>query len=131
MTLLLDINTELFQEVNKLQAEGKGGALNPQQLAQMQEKGQQIELASDEYLQVLRRVQANLAYLMPKAQHDQQKAPKGPAHMTPPPHMSQLEPKYQVLQELFPDWQGYDRRPSGTSGSPQPNGLYAGQGMAA
>ena len=90
-----------------------------------------MELAAEEYTQVLRRVQANLAYLMPRAQNDQQKAPKGPAHMTPPPHMPQLQPKYYQLQEVFPDWEGYDRRTSASSASPQANGLSAASGMGA
>lgn len=97
--------------------------MNPQQLAQMKSEGKHAELASDEYVQVLRRVQANLAYLMPKAQNEQQKTPQGPAHMTPPQHMPQLQSKYDQLSELLAGWQGYDRRPSaGDSGSPQPNG---------
>ena len=89
----------------------------------MRAQGQQMELATEEYTQVLRRVQANLAYLMPKAQNDLQKAPKGPAHMTPPPHMPQLQPRYDQLQEIFPDWQGYNARPSASSASPLPNGM--------
>lgn len=120
---LLDINMELLQEVHNLQAQGKGGAISAQQLAQMKGEGKQAEMASDDYVQVLRRVQANLAYLMPKAQNDSSKVPQGPAHMTPPPHMPHLQPKYDQLSELFTGWQGYDRGPSGTTSlSPQPNG---------
>ncbi|KAK5124464.1 hypothetical protein LTR85_001681 [Meristemomyces frigidus] len=129
VTLLLDINVELLQEVSRLQSEGKGGAINPQQQAQLKSQGQQMELAADEFVQVLRRIQANLGYLMPKAQNDQQKAPKGPAHMTPPPHMPYLQLRYDQLQELFPEWQGMDRRTSASSASPQSNG--AANGMAA
>ncbi|KAK5131166.1 hypothetical protein LTR08_001252 [Meristemomyces frigidus] len=125
VALLLDINAELLQEVSRLQSEGKGGASNPQQQALLKAQGQPMDLATDDYVQVLRRIQANLGYLMPKAQNDQQKAPKGPAHMTPPPHMPQLQPRYDQLQEIFPDWQGYDRRPSASSASPQSNGVAA------
>lgn len=128
VALLLDINVELLQEVSRLQAEGQGGAVNPQQQAQLKSQGQSMEMAGDDFVQVLRRVQANLGYLMPRAQNDQQKAPKGPAHMTPPPHMPQLQLRYDQLQELFPDWQGYDRRPSASSASPPANGAANGTG---
>ncbi|KAK4545017.1 hypothetical protein LTR36_003568 [Oleoguttula mirabilis] len=126
VALLLDINVDLLQEVNRLQAQGKGGAINLQQQAQLKSQGQQMELAADDFIQVLRRVQAILAYLMPKAQNDQQRAPEGPAHMTPPPHMPQLQFRYDQLQALFPGWDGYDRAPSGSSASPQPNGAANG-----
>lgn len=123
--ILFDINVELLQEVNKLQNEGKGGAISPQQVQQAREQGKPDTMASEEYIQCLRRVQANLAYLMPKAQSDpaqQAKAPPGPAHMTAPPHMPQLEDKYKTLRELFPGWQGLDNRSAGpTASSPRPN----------
>ena len=131
IALLLDINADLIQEVSRLQLAGKGGAANAQQQALLRAQGQQMELAAEEYTQVLRRVQANLAYLMPRAQSDQQKAPKGPAFMTSPPHMPQLQSKYYQLQEAFPDWEGYDRRTSPFSASPQSNGLGAASGMGA
>lgn len=123
VALLLDINVELLHEVNRLQSEGKGGATSPQIQAQMKSQGQPSDFASDEYMQVLRRVQANLGYLMPTAQGDQQKVPKGPVHMTPPQHMPQLQSKYDQLQELFPDWPGMDRRPLASSASPGYNGM--------
>ncbi|KAF2211217.1 hypothetical protein CERZMDRAFT_98534 [Cercospora zeae-maydis SCOH1-5] len=127
--VLFDINVELLQEVNKLQNEGKGGAISPQQVQQAREQGKPDTMASEEYIQCLRRVQANLAYLMPKAQTDpaqQAKAPPGPAHMTAPSHMPQLEDKYKTLRELFPGWQGLDNRSAGLSAgpsasSPRPN----------
>ncbi|KAF2173891.1 hypothetical protein M409DRAFT_62120 [Zasmidium cellare ATCC 36951] len=132
--LLFDINVELLQEVRRLQAEGHGGAISPQQLMQLRNEGKPDKMASDEYIQCLRRVQANLAYLMPKASSDpsgqaQAKAPPGPAHMTPPPHMAQLQPKYEQLRELFPGWPGMDQRPSQSSSSPKPNGPNATNGM--
>ncbi|KAI7489779.1 hypothetical protein KC357_g2139 [Hortaea werneckii] len=125
IALLLDINMDLLQEVHRLQAQGKGGAISPQQMAQLKNEGKQADMASEEYMQVLRRVQANLAYLMPKAQNDSAKTPPGPAHMTPPPHMPHMQSKYDQLFELFAGWQGFDRRQSGaTSGSPQPHGGF-------
>ncbi|EMC95748.1 hypothetical protein BAUCODRAFT_49756, partial [Baudoinia panamericana UAMH 10762] len=120
ITLLLELNLEMLQEVNRLQADGKGGAINPQQQAQLKAADQPSGMASDEYIQVLRRVQANLAYLMPKAQGDASKTPKGPAYMSPPPHMPQLQPRYDQLKDLFPDWQGLEHRVSQSSASPRP-----------
>ncbi|KAK0263853.1 hypothetical protein LTS09_002204 [Friedmanniomyces endolithicus] len=118
VALLLDINTDMLHEVNRLQAEGKGGATTPQIQAQMKAAGQPADLASEEYTQVLRRVQANLGYLMPVAQNDAQKTPRGPAYMSPPAHMPQLQPKFDQLRELFPDWQGFEPRVSQSSMSP-------------
>ncbi|TKA67916.1 hypothetical protein B0A55_09719 [Friedmanniomyces simplex] len=118
VALVLEINTDMLQEVNRLQTEGKGGATTPQIQAQMKAAGQPAELASEEYIQVLRRVQANLGYLMPVAQNDAQKTPRGPAYMSPPPHMPQLRPKFDQLRELFPDWQGLEPRMSQASMSP-------------
>ncbi|KAI5364208.1 hypothetical protein Slin15195_G098660 [Septoria linicola] len=125
--ILLEINIELLQEVNELQAQGKGGAISPQQVQQARSEGRPDTMASEEYIQCLRRVQANLAYLMPKAQTDpsqQAKGPLGPAHMTAPPHMPRLEEKYKTLRDLFPGWQGLDFRQAGSgpsSASPRPN----------
>lgn len=134
ISLIFEINVELLQEVNRLQAEGHGGAISLQQLTQLRNEGKPDKMASDEYIQTLRRVQANIAYLMPKASNDpsgqtQAKAPPGPAHMTPPPHMPQLHPKYEQLRELFPGWPGMDQRPSQSSSSPRPNGPNATNGM--
>lgn len=116
--LLLDINLEMLTEVSRLQAEGKGGAITTAQQAQLKAQGQPSDLASDEFIQVMRRLQTNLAYLMPVAQNDASKQQKGPPYMTPPPHMPQLQPKYDQLRELFPDWSGLDQRQAGTAGSP-------------
>lgn len=132
ISLLFEVNVELLQEVNRLQAEGHGGAISPQQLMQLRNEGKPDKMASDEYIQCLRRVQANLAYLMPKASTDpsgQAKAPPGPAHMTPPPHMSQLQARYEQLRDLFPGWSGLDHRPSQSSSPPRPNGPNATNGM--
>ncbi|KAK3657510.1 hypothetical protein LTR56_002284 [Elasticomyces elasticus] len=125
VTLLLEINVIMLEEVNRLQMEGKGGAISPQIQAQMREKGQNADLASENYIQVLRRVQANLGYLMPVAQNDMQKTARGPAYITAPPHMPQLQTKYDQLKELFPDWQGYESR---TSMSPRANSASGSNG---
>lgn len=51
LALLLDINVELLQEINKLQAQGQGGAMNPQQAALYKANGQSDKMASDLYIQ--------------------------------------------------------------------------------
>jgi hypothetical protein len=51
MALLLDINVELLQEMHKLQAQGKGGALNAQAAAHLKSQGMPDVLASEEYNQ--------------------------------------------------------------------------------
>ncbi|MBE7180608.1 MAG: hypothetical protein INR71_05240, partial [Terriglobus roseus] len=111
VALLLDINVDLLQEVNRLQSEGKGGALSAQQQTQLKSQGLPDTLASEEYIQCLRRVQGNLAYMgnmAPRAQPDASKMLPGPAFMTPPPHLSsRLGPKYERLKELFPGWPGH------------------------
>ncbi|KAK3069319.1 hypothetical protein LTR53_012422 [Teratosphaeriaceae sp. CCFEE 6253] len=128
VALLLDINLEMLQEVNRLQLQGKGGATSPQIQAQLKAAGQPADLASEEYIQVLRRVQANLAYLMPVASHDSQKTPPGPAYMSPPPHMPQLQGKFDQLRELFPAWQGHEQRGAQASMSPRPGSVGGANG---
>jgi len=119
--LLLEINIELLQEINTLQAQGRGGAMNPQHQLQLRQLNMDDSMAAEEYIQCLRRVQANLAYLAPRADVQQaMKAPPGPAHMTPPPHMAHLQPKYEALRELFPGWPGNDARMQ-NAGSPRTN----------
>ncbi|EME42411.1 hypothetical protein DOTSEDRAFT_73295 [Dothistroma septosporum NZE10] len=130
VALLFEINVELLQEVNRLQTEGHGGAISPQQLMQLRSEGKPDKMASEEYIQCLRRVQANLAWLMPRASTDSAglaKAPPGPAHMTPPPHMVQLQSSYAQLTELFPGWKGLDRQSSQSAPSP---GLHGPNPMA-
>ena len=118
VALLLSINRELLEEVQRLQDAGKGGAISQQQVQVFRSEGKPDKMASDEYIQCLRRVQANFTYLMPKAQKEsgqstgnEAKQLPGPAHMTPPPHMPEdMKQKYEQLKDLFPDWQGLDRR---------------------
>ena len=120
--LLLEINIELLQEINTLQAQGRGGAMNPQHQLQLRQLNMDDSMAAEEYIQCLRRVQANLAYLAPRADAQQSmKAPPGPAHMTPPAHMPQLLAKYEALRELFPGWPGNDARMAQNAGSPRTN----------
>ena len=63
-------------------------------------------MASEEYLEVFKRAHANLNYLMPLAQSGGSRVAKGPAWMSAPPHMPQLQSKYDQLKELFPGWEG-------------------------
>lgn len=51
VSLLLAINARLLGQVNVLQAQGKGGALNPGQLELYRKQGVAAKMASDEYLQ--------------------------------------------------------------------------------
>lgn len=67
VTLLMSINEEILSEISRLQSLGQGGAVNPQQALQLRNAGQSDKLASEDYVQLLRRVQGNLAYLMPRA----------------------------------------------------------------
>ena len=55
------------------------------------------------------------------------RVPLGPAHMTAPQHMPQLQTRYEQLRELFPEWQGLDHRMSqgGSFGSPRTNAQVA------
>ncbi|CAD0109454.1 unnamed protein product [Aureobasidium uvarum] len=51
ISLLLEINLELLQEMHRLQAQGKGGATSPQAAAHLKKEGLPDALASDEYTQ--------------------------------------------------------------------------------
>ena len=96
--------------------------MNPQHQLQLRQLNMDDSMAAEEYIQCLRRVQANLAYLAPRADAQQtMKAPPGPAHMTPPAHMPQLLAKYEALRELFPGWPGNDARMAQNAGSPRTN----------
>ncbi|KAF2724053.1 hypothetical protein K431DRAFT_218686 [Polychaeton citri CBS 116435] len=127
VALLLDINLDLLQEINRLQAQGKGGATSPQHLQQLKSTGQPVAMASEEYIQCMRRVQANMSYLVPLHSGTPAKKPPGPVHMTPPPHLAaQLAVKYEQLKEAFPGWPGYDHRMSGSG--PAGGNLHMGGG---
>lgn len=76
----------------------------------------------------MRRVQANLAYLAPRADsHHGQRTPPGPAYMSPPPQMTGLQEKYGQLKSLFPGWGGLEAM----TASPRPNGGMNTNGMNA
>lgn len=111
MTLLLEINAELLQEINSLQAQGKGGAQNAQQAEQFRLKGLPDAIAAPEYLQTLSRLHANLGYCFAQSEAQNKpgaKPPHPPSYMRPPPSMPSLEQKYAKLRQLFPGWSGKD-----------------------
>jgi hypothetical protein len=118
--LLLDINSAILQEVVNLQAAGKAGlppiqpgSQNPssQESNQSSEPGgndsqkTQATKPSQEYIDCMRRLQANLAYLASIADKAKKAAgvlPSAPAIMTPPPSLPSLNTMYAKLNELFP-----------------------------
>ncbi|KAJ5909358.1 hypothetical protein N7504_004001 [Penicillium tannophilum] len=94
MTTLLDINSTLLEEIVTLQTSGKAGSVsNPDGTVAPQKPSQ-------EYIDCMRRLQANLSYLASIT--DKQKRLPAPALMTPPPSMPILNDLYQKLNELFP-----------------------------
>ncbi|KAH0536158.1 hypothetical protein FGG08_006945 [Glutinoglossum americanum] len=116
VTLLLEINRELLQEVVNLQASGKAGMPGqPPGQTTSQEKetkdekdgtdGQQTKPVPDKaYLECMRRLQANLAYLaaMADRSHKPGPIPTFPAIMIAPTEMPSLSEPYRKLLALFP-----------------------------
>ena len=113
VAVLLDINSMLLQEVVNLQAAGKAGAAPQQQgsqesnssLGSDQESKAPAQKPSPEYIECMRRLQANLAYLATIADRAKKSGgvpPPAPAIMTPPPNMPSMGEVYNKLKELFP-----------------------------
>ncbi|EKG17770.1 hypothetical protein MPH_04985 [Macrophomina phaseolina MS6] len=126
VTLLLDINRELLQETLRLQEQGKGGLMTNPPPAQDGDATKQV--ASKEYIDCMRRLQANLSYLASFAdriQNPNKPVPPGPAIMTVPAQPQSLNEMYTKLQTLFPGWKGQLLKPGGGApgqGSPpRPN----------
>ncbi|PLN75620.1 hypothetical protein BDW42DRAFT_34054 [Aspergillus taichungensis] len=133
---LLDINSMLLQEVLNLQSAGKAGVPQPAQQGSQEghpspaadqagdvAKGQG-QKPSQEYIDCMRRLQYNLAYLATFADRSKKTGsapPSAPAIMSPPPHLTSMNEIYQRLAELFP------RAAPGASGASQPS-PQAGQG---
>ena len=121
VTVLLEINTALLQEVVSLQAKGMAGsqssttqqspnsptsatdsALNNSPTTD----GSKGKPPSQEYQDCMRRLQANLAYLASMADAKKKTAgplPAGPAIMIPPPHLTSVHDHYKRLNQLFPE----------------------------
>ncbi|KAF3482590.1 uncharacterized protein GIQ15_05349 [Arthroderma uncinatum] len=121
VTILLEINSALLQEVVNLQASGKAGPASNQTSAtgspsspqdpQKSSNGSDSAKAAapagkpgQEYVDCMRRLQANLAYLATvadRAKKTSATAPQIPAIMTPPPHLPSVNQLYSSLNELF------------------------------
>jgi hypothetical protein len=130
VTILLEINTLLLQEVVSLQSQGKAGSV-PNQGQQSPTSPtsatdpanaitnspgeppksaggtpQATKPPSQEYAECMRRLQANLSYLAAIADAKKKAngaLPPAPAIMIPPPHLPQLTEVYKKLQVLFPE----------------------------
>ena len=101
--------------------------LNPAQAEQARQKGLPDKMASEDYIHTMRRVQANLQYLMSKNQPagaDGGKKIEGPAIMTAPPHLGErLKGEYERLRELFPEWNGIEGKSGGGTPGRQGSGF--------
>ncbi|KAE8351198.1 hypothetical protein BDV28DRAFT_137611 [Aspergillus coremiiformis] len=132
VAVLLDINSMLLQEVVNLQAAGKAGGPPAQPQDANPSSDQAPDAAkgptqkpSQEYIDCMRRLQANLAYLATIADRAKKSGgvpPATPGIMTPPPHMPSMNEMYRKLAELFP------RTAPGTTGTPQPSPQIQGNG---
>jgi hypothetical protein len=123
VTVLLEINTVLLQEVVSLQAKGMAGAAPAQNQQSPNSptsndpnamsnspvdaaKSAGSKPASQEYADCMRRLQANLSYLATIAdakKKPQGQIPVGPAIMNPPPHLQEAHELYKKLNQLFPE----------------------------
>ena len=123
VTVLLEINTILLQEVVSLQGKGMAGVA-PSQAQQSPNsptstdpsalsnspvdtsKPANTKPASQEYAECMRRLQANLSYLATIADAKKKTngpLPVGPAIMIPPPHLQEVHDLYKRLNQLFPE----------------------------
>jgi hypothetical protein len=131
VSILLEINSHLLQEVVSLQNQGKAGGPPTSLLQQSptQETGagsptsatdstnplnnspidpskpSGLKQPSQEYIECMRRLQANLAYLAAIADAKKKAAgsvPAGPAIMLPPPQLPNVKELYKKLNVLFP-----------------------------
>ncbi|CAG8028431.1 unnamed protein product [Penicillium olsonii] len=124
VTVLLDINSALLEEVVNLQAAGKAGpASNPDTnspTSEAPDASKANQKPSPEYIECMRRLQANLAYLATIADRAKKAGgvvPQTLAIMTPPPNLPAVNELYAKLNDLFPR--------SGKASTPQrlsPNG---------
>ncbi|KAI9696110.1 MAG: hypothetical protein M1836_005941 [Candelina mexicana] len=115
VALLLEINRDLLQEVVFLQSQGKAGSIRgigPNQSAQQAKEDdkdneqKQSQYTSKEFIECMRRLQANLAYLagvVDRVYKPAKDVPTSPAMMEAPPNSPALEVLYSKLRELFPN----------------------------
>lgn len=69
VTLLLEINNELLQEIDRLQGDGQGGVISQQQPQQLRNDGQPEKPASELYISTMRRVSEVEAGVWPHSIH--------------------------------------------------------------
>ncbi|KAF2822808.1 hypothetical protein CC86DRAFT_300092 [Ophiobolus disseminans] len=103
---LLEINSILIKEVCDLQTQGKAGQVG--QPADGKPEGDK-PAPSKEYVDYMRRLQANLAFLAQNAEKNPkpgQQVQPGPAIMSIPAAPADLVKLYQKLVDLFPGWKG-------------------------
>lgn len=127
VSVLLEINTQLLQEVVSLQAQGKAGptanqgqqsptsptsatdptnALSNSPGEPPKSAGGNSKPASQEYADCMRRLQANLSYLAAIADAKKKvngALPAGPAILAPPAHLTPVHDLYKKLNALFPE----------------------------
>ncbi|KAL3472170.1 hypothetical protein BJX99DRAFT_236059 [Aspergillus californicus] len=112
VSVLLEINSLLLQEAVNLQAAGKAGGPPVQQASSDTNPSPTSESTADksaqrtpEYMNCMRRLQVNLAYLATVADKGKKAAgavPTMPAIMSPPPNLPAISELYTKLNELFP-----------------------------
>ncbi|KAL4878762.1 hypothetical protein BJY04DRAFT_195049 [Aspergillus karnatakaensis] len=114
VSVLLEINSMLLEEVVNLQSTGKAGGppaqqapqdSNPSNPSPTSETADKNAQKTPEYVNCMRRLQVNLAYLATVADKGKKAGgvvPPAPAIMTPPPHMPTINGLYAKLNELFP-----------------------------
>ncbi|KAH4973787.1 hypothetical protein HBI78_006280 [Parastagonospora nodorum] len=103
---LLEINSILIKEVCDLQSQGKAGQVG--QAADGKPESDKSQ-PSKEYVDYMRRLQANLAFLAQNAEKNHkpgQQLQPGPAIMSVPAGPPEVVKLYQKLVELFPGWKG-------------------------
>ena len=125
VTVLLEINSHLLQEVVSLQAQGKAGSAptpaqpSPTSPTSVTDPGSALTNSpvdpskqgpskppTQEYADCMRRLQANLSYLAAIADAKKKMSgslPAGPAIMIPPPHLATVQDLYKKLNALFPE----------------------------
>ncbi|KAE9994757.1 hypothetical protein EG327_003021 [Venturia inaequalis] len=108
VTLLLEINQLLLQEIVTLQEAGKGGDVQSPAKTGEGTKEEGKSVASQEYVDCMRRMQSNLAYLANVAERasrpTQAQMPWPPLMSVPTTGPSQLPEMYVKLQNMFPAW---------------------------
>lgn len=124
---LLEINSTLLQKVVDLQAAGTAGPASTPDgntPASEQADGSKVNQKSTLYIDCMRRLQANLAYLATIADRSKKVggvAPQGPAIMTPPPNLPAVDELYAKLVDSVN--KSTPQRPS-PNGGPSPRVMH-------